>query len=274
MDLRYLAAEITGRCQLECTHCYAESGPSGTDGTMTVADWKRVIDEAVALGARQVQFIGGEPTQHRGLPELIRHTLAAGVDAEVFSNLVHLPDEVWEAISAPGAQLATSFYTDDPVEHMRITGRNTLPRTQANIMEALARSIPLRVTLVAMKAGQRITEAEALLRSLGVERIRTDRLRALGRPNPGGASVDELCGHCGQGRVAVSPAGDVWPCVMGRFLVTGNVLQQPLGDVLTGRAWQETLARVPRSGGKACAPECNPASDGGDCAPAQQVDGE
>ncbi|SHF02779.1 4Fe-4S single cluster domain-containing protein [Seinonella peptonophila] len=67
-SLRFLWLEITGRCQLECVHCYAESGPNGTHGSMSVNDWKRVIEDAASLGVSTVQFIGGEPTLH---PEFI-----------------------------------------------------------------------------------------------------------------------------------------------------------------------------------------------------------
>jgi len=56
--------EITGKCQLACEHCYADSGPNGTHGTMDEADWRRVIDEPTAQGVAMVQFIGGEPTTH------------------------------------------------------------------------------------------------------------------------------------------------------------------------------------------------------------------
>jgi MoaA/NifB/PqqE/SkfB family radical SAM enzyme len=58
--------EITGRCQRECVHCYAASGPGSSHGIMTEWDWCRVIDQAAALGVRMVQFIGGEPTLHPG----------------------------------------------------------------------------------------------------------------------------------------------------------------------------------------------------------------
>ena len=44
--LRFMWLEITGKCQLACGHCYAESGPDGTHGQMTTADWRRVIDQA------------------------------------------------------------------------------------------------------------------------------------------------------------------------------------------------------------------------------------
>lgn len=53
--------EITGKCQLQCTHCYAESGPRGTDGAMTVDDWGNVIDQLAGRDEQMMQFIGGEP---------------------------------------------------------------------------------------------------------------------------------------------------------------------------------------------------------------------
>ncbi|WP_433358805.1 radical SAM protein [Streptosporangium sp. CA-115845] len=85
--LRFLWLEVSGKCQLTCLHCYANASPQGTDGVMTPQDWTRVIDEAAALGVRLVQFIGGEPTLYRPLPDLIGHALAAGVQVEVYSNL-------------------------------------------------------------------------------------------------------------------------------------------------------------------------------------------
>ncbi|MGH3783622.1 MAG: radical SAM protein [Pseudonocardiaceae bacterium] len=83
----FLWLEITSRCQLECAMCYSDSGPAGTHGSMTSEDWMRVIDEAVHMGVRTVQFIGGEPTLHSALPELIRHALSRALAVEVFSNL-------------------------------------------------------------------------------------------------------------------------------------------------------------------------------------------
>jgi hypothetical protein len=44
--LSFVWLEITGRCQLECIHCYAASGPRGTNGTMSLDDWTGVIDQA------------------------------------------------------------------------------------------------------------------------------------------------------------------------------------------------------------------------------------
>ncbi|HLH68449.1 MAG TPA: hypothetical protein VKY90_05345 [Candidatus Dormibacteraeota bacterium] len=56
--LNLIWPEITGRCQLECVHCYAASGPKASPGTMTERDWCRVIDQAATLGVGTVQLIG------------------------------------------------------------------------------------------------------------------------------------------------------------------------------------------------------------------------
>ncbi|GAA1452931.1 hypothetical protein GCM10009602_57220 [Nocardiopsis tropica] len=48
--LRFVWLEITGKCQLACTHCYADSGPEGTHGTMTTDDWRRVIGDVADPG--------------------------------------------------------------------------------------------------------------------------------------------------------------------------------------------------------------------------------
>jgi molybdenum cofactor biosynthesis enzyme MoaA len=102
VPLGFLWLEITGRCQLECVHCYAASGPGRSHGIMTEWDWCRVIDQAAALGVRMVQFIGGEPTLHPGLPALMERALAGGMTVEVYTNLVGVGRRLWGCWSDPG----------------------------------------------------------------------------------------------------------------------------------------------------------------------------
>lgn len=203
--------EVTGRCQLECVHCYADSGPSGTHGVMTAWDWRRVIDQAAGLGVSMVQFIGGEPTLYPQLSALVGHALAAGVQVEVFSNLVHVAPTLWETFSRPGVRLACSYYSDEAAQHAEVTGRvGSHSRTRVNIVEALRRSIPLRVGVIDLGGGQRAAEAVAELETLGVADVGLDRLRQIGRGARGGwPSMDQLCGYCASEVLAVSASGDV-----------------------------------------------------------------
>ena len=245
---------------------------------MTVADWERVIGQAAGLGVRAVQFIGGEPLLYPGLCGLVRYAAGAGLRAEVFSNLTHVTQAQWDVLSLPGVSLATSWYTADPEVHAQVTGnRGAHARSKANIAEAVRRGIPLRAGMVDVAGREHARAGRAELAALGVTRVSApDRVRRLGRAaGPGtadGGDASELCGRCGRGMAAVSPDGDVWPCVMSRWLPAGNVLTESLRGVLAGSRWHAVVAGIPapRAGGPDDDDDnCNPKQDGNDCKPAE-----
>lgn len=273
-SLSFAWLEITGRCQLQCDHCYAESGPHGTDGVMAWEDWLSVIDQVAGLGARMVQFIGGEPTLHRRLPGLVGHALDRGLQVEVFSNLVRVSPQLWDVFAQPGVRLATSYYADSVGQHESIThGRGSYARTKAHIAEAIRRSVPLRVGVIDVHDEQRVEQARAELVGLGLDEVRVDHLRQVGRGVrerlPG---LSQLCGRCGQGMIAITTDGAVWPCVFARWLPVGNVHRDALVDILRGPRMMETTAMLshyfnsgPGKGEKEtpCDPQCGP-----NCGPA------
>ena len=272
-DLRFLWLEITGNCQLSCLHCYAESGPKGSHGTMTTSDWKRVIDQASDLGVGMVQFIGGEPTQHPDLIALARYALERGIEVEVFSNLVSVTDEMWQLFCTHGVRLATSYYSDDEAEHSRITGAaNSHRLTTANIAKAVQRFVPIRVGIIGVEEGQRADKAWAALEQMGVTDIGYDRLRQVGRGvRDLEASAAQLCGNCANGVLAISPDGSVWPCVFSRWLPVGNVREQSLAEVLSSATVADTrgsLLEAFRQRQAKAGETCNPCGPGdGGCSP-------
>ena len=268
----FLWLEITGRCQLSCTHCYAESGPTGLHSALSRREWQTVITDASKAGIRMVQFIGGEPTTHPDFADLVAHAIANGLAVEVYTNLVRVNLSWWELFSCPQVSLATSYYSDQSSQHDIITRRKgSHARTRSNIMEAVRRGIPLRVGLVDLDDAQRVDQARAELRSMGVQNIGTDRLRQVGR---GSTSTEkdttQLCGNCARGVAAVSGDGDVWPCVFARWMPVGNVRDTPLADILNGPVMAATSSRLAECFGrgcpcvpKMCDPQCGPS-----CSPA------
>lgn len=268
---RFLWLEITGKCQLACWHCYAESGPAGDHGAMQAGDWLSVLDQAAGLGISMVQLIGGEPTMHPQFATLLQHAVEQGLAVEVYTNLVRVKDSWWDLFSCPKVSLATSYYADSPAQHDAITGRpGSHARTRANIAEVLRRGIPLRAGIIRAGDAQRVEQAYAELDALGVRDIGIDRVRGVGRgggsPDPG---ASEMCGNCGRGVAAISPLGDVWPCVFSRWMTTGNVLRMPLGDILAGPVMSQAVALIPDRRSRSCSPPpCSPDSDGNDCRPA------
>jgi MoaA/NifB/PqqE/SkfB family radical SAM enzyme len=254
--------------RMSCSHCYAGSGPSGSHGTMTADDWRSVITQAAGIGVSMVQF-NGEPTLHPDFAALLAHAIDAGLAAEVYSNLTHVRDSWWDLFACPKVSLATSYYSDDPGEHDAITGRpGSHARTLANIGQAVSRGIPLRAGIIKLTGGQRTGQARAELEAIGVTRIRTDRLRHLGRAASAGPDVSELCGNCGRGIAAVLPSGDVCPCVMARWLTAGNVRDIPLATILSGPAMAAATAVIPARSRRAGSPDaCPPDSDSDICQP-------
>jgi MoaA/NifB/PqqE/SkfB family radical SAM enzyme len=262
--LSFVWLEITGKCQLECAHCYATSGPAGTHGTMTTADWRRVIDEAAGLGVGVVQFNGGEPTLHPGLPALVKHALGRGLKVEIFSNLVQVTPALWDAFSLTGVSLATSYYSDDPGQHAAITGRRgSHARTRANLAEVVRRGIPVRVGVIDLGDAQRWKQAVAEMKALGVTDVRADDVRRVGRGGRGARpGLDQLCGSCAREVLAIGPDGTARPCVFARWpdMAVGNVRESSLVDIMAGPAVADVRRRIdehvrtrPRRTGRAAA---------------------
>jgi MoaA/NifB/PqqE/SkfB family radical SAM enzyme len=124
---------------------------------MTEADWRSVIDQAAALGVSMIQFIGGEPTMHPDFPGLLRYTIDAGMAVEVYTNLTHVKNSWWEMFACENVSVATSYYSDMPAEHERITNRRgSHAKTRANIAEAIRRGVVLRAGIIGLGDGQRI----------------------------------------------------------------------------------------------------------------------
>ncbi|MFC7586922.1 SPASM domain-containing protein [Nonomuraea antimicrobica] len=122
---------------------------------------------------------------------------------------------------------------------------------------------------------QRTGEGVAVVERLGVAEIGYDDLREVGRGvRENGPGVDQLCGHCGDRKAAISPAGDVWPCVFSRWLPVGNVLDAPLADILTGGTFERITGELRREfdARAVCKPNqpCRPDPCSPDCSPSCQ----
>jgi MoaA/NifB/PqqE/SkfB family radical SAM enzyme len=250
--LSFLWLEITGKCNLTCTHCYADSGPSGSlRGVMSVGAWIRVIDEAAEIGCRELQFIGGEPTLHPELERLIAHARAREFTfVEVYTNATQLSAGLIQCLRENYVHVAASFYSDDSEVHDRITRRQgSWRQTLAGFEAILGAGLPLRVGIVEMEenAGHEPRTRE-LLRSLGVRTISSDRMRGVGRGDRLAIGepterFEELCGECWQGKLCVTPSGEAFPCVFARATPVGNA-KDGLATIIQGiklRAFREAM---------------------------------
>lgn len=260
--IQFAWLELTRKCNLNCVHCYANCGPTVSHGSMDAQRWKALIEELVQIGATSVQFIGGEPTLFPAFPKLVSYAVSQNLAVEVFSNLTYLPSALIRLFKSNGVSVATSYYSDDPARHEKVT-RSPLShsRTLDSICRMLAEGITLRVGIIKIHDDQRAEEACEQLKDMGVTNVKIDRLRAVGR----GASeelprVDELCGACSGDNLAIASDGSVFPCVFARWLPAGNVRRLSVTQVLaTGQLSKHKRELALSFSSRASGPEkCQP----------------
>lgn len=209
---------------------------------MSARDWTGLIDQAAAAGINMVQFMGGEPTMHPSFPQIMSYALRAGLDVEVYSNMVHVTDEMWELFQAPRVSLAFSYFAKDAAAHNAVTGRPSHKATRRNAEKAASLGIPIRAGVIDFG---HVPQAVSDLKTIGVIKVATDRVRRIGRGGDNTPAPSELCGRCGHDVAAISADGDVSPCIFSRWLKVGNVRRTPLTDILTSPQMTAALATIP-----------------------------
>jgi pyrroloquinoline quinone biosynthesis protein E len=188
-----LLAEITYRCPLHCPYCSnpvaVESAVLSGEQTgatalrtahstthnceLTTQEWKRVINEAAALGVLQIGFSGGEPLARPDLAELIR---VAG-EAKLYTNLITsgigLNDDRLGALRDAGLDsIQLSFQSDESNLADEIAGARAHERKLDVAAKIRATGIPLSLNFVIHRRNiDRLPQMIALAEALGAERM-------------------------------------------------------------------------------------------------------
>lgn len=230
--LDFIWLEITPKCNLKCVHCYADSGPKRvlSDG-LNLADWYDVMKEASQLGCKKLQFIGGEPTAHPDLGDLITEARKLGFSTvEVYTNGTTIGANLKAVLKQQRVNLAFSIYgADAPIHDSVTTVSGSFDRTIACIKWALASDLTVRVGFIKMpqNTGSWI-HTKHMLQEIGVKSIGIDNVRGVGRGSVQAnfnSPMEELCGQCWRGKLCVTSSGDIFPCVFSRFAKVGRFEQ-------------------------------------------------
>jgi molybdenum cofactor biosynthesis enzyme MoaA len=261
--VEFLWLELTNTCNLQCSHCYSDSSPtSGANDSLTKSDYLNVIRSAADNGCRSIQFIGGEPTVNRSLPDFIDEAAKVGFTfIEVFSNLVSVPTDTIEAMARHRGimHVATSVYSHEPDTHDQITGKvGSFFATMRNATRIMDLGLPLRAAFVEMEANTGHAEQTiAFLKERGIERISFDKIRNFGRgEHSDEIGMEGLCGQCAGTTLCVGPDGVVSPCIMSRKWAVGNLHDSDLGSIMNGSVLQARRREI----GSAIAEKNNPSA--------------
>jgi len=136
-----LQVHPTRRCNIACAHCYTSSGPTITE-ELPVELLLDCLDEAHALGYRQLAVSGGEPIIYGGLRQLLERGRQLGMVTTVTSNGMLLSPARWKPVAGLVDMLAISI-DGRPEEHDRIRGREgAFDRTVANLATVRSSGTP------------------------------------------------------------------------------------------------------------------------------------
>jgi hypothetical protein len=114
--LREVYLHLTNRCGSACRHCYNRANP-WAPGELSTTEWRRAIDDCVALGASSFVFLGGDPLLRDDLCELLEHVTGRhGLMARLFFNSPITPGLAAELAAAGHGRLRPLVSIDGPEE--------------------------------------------------------------------------------------------------------------------------------------------------------------
>ena len=176
-------AELTHRCPLQCPYCSNPLELVGKERELATEAWKRVIDEAAALGVLQIHFSGGEPTVRRDLEDLIRHARAADLYTNLITSGIGVDEARIKSLADAGLDhIQLSIQDTEALSADRIAGtHNSLQKKLAVAGWIRAAGFPL--TLNAVVHRQNLERLEAMIElavELGAQRLEVAHVQYYG----------------------------------------------------------------------------------------------
>src|SRR5262245_52560148 len=201
VELRHLDnlwIQVSGtRCNIECRHCFNNSGPSTSLGAgphetsfglMTLDAVSQAIAAAAARGVREIYFTGGEPFLHAQLLDMVACALTVA-PTTVLTNGMLISDRIADALAALASQARYSLevrvsldgYTEEMNDAIR--GSGVFRLALAGVVRLARRNLLPLVTIVrTWDEGDELAVLAAfaeVLRDAGCDRPRLKVLPAL-----------------------------------------------------------------------------------------------
>ncbi len=146
--------ELTPLCNFDCRMCYTHLTQEQMHGKplLTVDQWKRIIDEAVAAGMVRANLTGGECLTYPGFEELYLYLHSLGCEIRVLTNGALLNDR-WIRFfqEHPPIMIQISLYGGDEETYERVTGQRMFSRVSENIHKVIDAELPVALALTPSK---------------------------------------------------------------------------------------------------------------------------
>ena len=249
----YAWIELTNQCNLRCTHCYNET-MDRQKRALSYDDFVHISDELVRYGIKSVQLIGGEPFMIKEplLFKMLDYASSVFTEFEIFFNGTLTSRKQLERIKEKysNCKIAMSLHSFIEEEHEKITQvRGSYKKSVETLRNLKELCIPFRYVGI-YAAG--INVGEEL--DFGVP-YRRDYIRLTGRGNLSHYDRDLLneklitldtfkfkdlsetlkctySEYCFANYVYIGSDMNVYPCVMERRLIHGNLRNHSLSEII------------------------------------------
>jgi len=123
MPIEMIIWILTGKCNLNCIHCYASKFRGYEE--MRLDEAKRFIKEISEYGVERVALTGGEPLLRRELPEILEEIYDSGMSCNMSTNLTCLDPRLASILRRYDVYLYISLDGAKPETYESIRGAGT-----------------------------------------------------------------------------------------------------------------------------------------------------
>ncbi len=252
--------EVTYRCNLKCIHCYIVNR---NQIELTIEEYRKLLDELSSLGTLVITITGGEPLIRKDIRDLLEMVSEKGFAIRLFTAGFYLDASFAEFLSKLNIlEVEMSIYGSEADVHEYVT---KVPGSFEKLVSAakflIKENIRTNLKFIAMKHNYReVLEVKKLATSIGAnfyyDTIITPKddlsrdplklmldyeemrefyslLRSEEWKFPS-RDVDDFICNAGISTMAISPYGEVFPCVQLRMLA-GNIKERPISLI-----WKES----------------------------------
>jgi len=106
-ELKWLAWEITGKCNLNCIHCRSSSDMGSDEGDFTLDEAKKFIDDITPFAHPDAVLSGGEPLLRKDVFDIAAYGTSKGLRMAMATNGALVDDSVCEKIKESGIRIVS-----------------------------------------------------------------------------------------------------------------------------------------------------------------------
>jgi len=276
-----LNIELTYRCNERCQHCYCPAGEKGRE--MNAKIFKKLIDEFENLGGFRLSLTGGEMLLRDDIEDILKVLIGRNIVVDIISNLTLLDDKKLDLISKiKPLRVGVTLHSAIPEIHDSITRiKGSFNRTVSSIKKLRKKGIPVLIKTVlfsktinsykgvkklAAELDSSVDFSFEIVRKLNspddnaylqladkksIHRIFTALGYLATRKEVALGKQRKLVCVSGQYMLAVSPYGDVKPCIQ-LIEHIGKYPEKSLAELWNGLSLRKVVSGLKMKNFKQC----------------------